>query len=668
MFVRKRNSALFTVILLGSILSGCQVVNVKQQALNVTIANERNSILTQDKLSEASLNVLSMSGQEAKACTDSPDTCVNQLKNLPQILDEQLLSAASEMYLAKAMALSDSSECKISRFTKHKPTEEQKVIQNKYDECLDQQLSLLDKSIRYSYAYLFSTKRQPTDRIFDNRQVQIRDFYNQAIAKMVSVYDLRYPQKNVVEPQIHIGKSVYSIDFEFHRQLSGQKLEKLISSYNLNFSGLRTINRRDGFGSEFVAVFPSSGKEDINEYILDPLNYSYKNGVNPNIHHARYLAATIVAEPKHAKTIQEIINDPEFVIRVYDPYRTDNINVAGKQYPLAANFSAPYGLWLAENNLGVAAYLSLIDRDQHLSMPHLYMLEPYNPNKKIIVLVHGLASSPEAWIALTNDVMGDTVLRDNYQVWQVFYSTNMPILESRFQIYALLKQAFGSLNPSDPAAHDAVLVGHSMGGIISRLLVSDADITKPALEMMTIRQQNRFKKHPMVTERLQMHSISNFDRAIFLASPHRGTDYADRWFTLAARKIIRLPGAFLSAVATSLTTENLDIKDFLNNIDNGLIQNGPSDLSHQSKFMELTENINPHQGLIFHSIMGNITKSDDPNVITDGIVPYKSAHLEGAKSEKVLPGGHSIQLTPQAVLELRRILREHLVEHGLYKP
>ena len=136
-----------------------------------------------------------MSGQEAKACTDSPDTCVNQLKNLPQILDEQLLSAASEMYLAKAMALSDSSECKISRFTKHKPTEEQKVIQNKYDECLDQQLSLLDKSIRYSYAYLFSTKRQPTDRIFDNRQVQIRDFYNQAIAKMVSVYDLRYPQK-----------------------------------------------------------------------------------------------------------------------------------------------------------------------------------------------------------------------------------------------------------------------------------------------------------------------------------------------------------------------------------------------------------------------------------------------------------------------------------------
>lgn len=59
----------------------------------------------------------------------------------------------------------------------------------------------------------------------------------------------------MVEPQIHIGKSVYSIDFEFHKQLSGQKLEKLISSYNLNFSGLRTINRRDGFGPNLWLFF-----------------------------------------------------------------------------------------------------------------------------------------------------------------------------------------------------------------------------------------------------------------------------------------------------------------------------------------------------------------------------------------------------------------------------
>lgn len=664
------NKYLFAFTLLSTIaLNGCQVVSLKQQAVDVTIANERNSIVTQKKLSEASLNVLSMSGKEAKICMQSPNECIADLHKIPQIQDEQLLSTASELYLAKAVSLSDSSECKISKLSKHKPADEQKLIQQNYESCLDQKLEALDKSIRYSYAYLFKTSRQPQERLFDNRQVQIRDFYNQALTQLVSGHSLRNPSTNL-SPTIKIGKSTYTIDIQAYQRLQNMKLEKFISSYNMNFSGLRAINRRDGFGSDFVAVFPSTdSSSQENKYILNPLTHDYPKGINPNIHKARYLAATIIAQPKKSNaTIEDVLTNPNFEIKVYDPYSIEKVEIAGKPYSLAANFSAPYGLWLAENNLGAAAYLTLIDRDQHLAMPHLYMLEPYNPNKKIIVLVHGLASSPEAWIAVTNDIMGDAILREHYQVWQIFYSTNMPILESRFQIYALLKQAFGSLNPKDAAAQDAVLIGHSMGGIISRLLVSDADISKQALELMNNRQQTRLRKHPVIGERLKMKPIENFDRAIFLAAPHRGTDYADRWFTLAARKIIKIPATFLTTLADTLTSYDVDLKDFVKTLTNDVIQNGPSDLSKKSKFMELTASIPPEKGLVFHSIMGNITKSDDPNVITDGIVPYKSAHLDGAVSEKIFTGGHSIQETPEAVLELRRILRQHLVDHGLYKP
>ena len=664
------NKYLFAFTLLSTIaLNGCQVVSLKQQAVDVTLANERNSIVTQKKLSEASLNVLSMSGKEAKICMQSPNECIADLHKIPQIQDEQLLSTASELYLAKAMSLSDSSECKISKLSKHKPADEQKLIQQNYESCLDQKLEALDKSIRYSYAYLFKTSRQPQERLFDNRQVQIRDFYNQALTQLVNGHRLRNPSTNLT-PTIKIGKSTYTIDIQAYQRLQNMKLEKFISSYNMNFSGLRAINRRDGFGSDFVAVFPSTdSSSQENKYILNPLTHDYPKGINPNIHKARYLAATIIAQPKKSNaTIEDVLTNPNFEIKVYDPYSIEKVEIAGKPYSLAANFSAPYGLWLAENNLGAAAYLTLIDRDQHLAMPHLYMLEPYNPNKKIIVLVHGLASSPEAWIAVTNDIMGDAILREHYQVWQIFYSTNMPILESRFQIYALLKQAFGSLNPKDAAAQDAVLIGHSMGGIISRLLVSDADISKQALELMNNRQQTRLRKHPVIGERLKMKPIENFDRAIFLAAPHRGTDYADRWFTLAARKIIKIPATFLTTLADTLTSYDVDLKDFVKTLTNDVIQNGPSDLSKKSKFMELTASIPPEKGLVFHSIMGNITKSDDPNVITDGIVPYKSAHLDGAVSEKIFTGGHSIQETPAAVLELRRILRQHLVDHGLYKP
>ncbi|WP_416224564.1 esterase/lipase family protein [Acinetobacter sp. ANC 4779] len=661
---------LFATLFSSYLLTGCQIVSVKNQAINVTIANERESILTRNKLSEASLNVLSMTGREAKICSDEPEQCVKELQQIPQVQDEQLLSTASEVYLAKALTFENSSDCKVGILSSSKSQEKQQLHQVNYDKCLDQQLYMLDKSIRYSYAYMFKTKRGPQDRIFDNRQVQIRDFYNLALAKLVSAYGLRY-KPTEVEKRIKVGNSIYNINFDHYPQLKEQKIEQLLSSYNLNFSGLRSINRRDGFGSEFVVVLPQV-KDDIgegkNKYIIDPMSFSYKNGINPNIHQARYLAATLTAQPKVATTIEDILNNSEFELKAFDPYKYEKVDLAGKTYPLAANFSTPYGLWLAQNNLGKAAYLTLINRDDHLTMPHLYMLEPYNPNKKVIVLVHGLASSPEAWIRLTNDMMGDTVLRENFQVWQVFYSTNMPIIESRFQIYALLSQAFAQIDSKAPAKKDAVLIGHSMGGIIARLLVSDADVTKKALGMMSNRQLNKYQKLPIVSQRLVIKDIPNFSRAIFLATPHKGTDYADRWFTKAARKVIRLPGAFLSALSDSVQTQDLDLKELLTQIDHGLIQNGPSDLSHQSKFMELTKDINPRKGLIFHSIMGNITDSDDLNIISDDVVTYQSAHLDGAVSEKIIKGGHSIQETPEAILELRRILRLHLIQLGLHKP
>lgn len=76
----------------------------------------------------------------------------------------------------------------------------------------------------------------------------------------------------------------------------------------------------------------------------------------------------------------------------------------------------------------------------------------------------------------------------------------------------------------------------------------------------------------------------------------------------------------------------------------------------------------PRQGLIYHSILGNQTDTEQKTQMSDGIVSYQSAHLPGARSEKIFKGGHSIQMTPDAVLELRRILRQHLTELGLYHP
>jgi hypothetical protein len=41
-------------------------------------------------------------------------------------------------------------------------------------------------------------------------------------------------------------------------------------------------------------------------------------------------------------------------------------------------------------------------------------------------------------------------------------------------------------------------------------------------------------------------------------------------------------------------------------------------------------------------------------------VPYRSAHLPGAQSEKIIISGHSVQQSAAAVLEIQRILREDI--------
>jgi hypothetical protein len=96
----------------------------------------------------------------------------------------------------------------------------------------------------------------------------------------------------------------------------------------------------------------------------------------------------------------------DFKVELFNPYQFKKAKIESQSYTLTANYSVPYGLWLAENKLGQSGYWTLLNKEEHLRMPHVFMLEPYQPNKKIIVMVHGLASSPETWIGLTNNIMG----------------------------------------------------------------------------------------------------------------------------------------------------------------------------------------------------------------------------------------------------------------------
>jgi hypothetical protein len=61
-------------------------------------------------------------------------------------------------------------------------------------------------------------------------------------------------------------------------------------------------------------------------------------------------------------------------------------------------------------------------------------------------------------------------------------------------------------------------------------------------------------------------------------------------------------------------------------------------------------------GIPFHSIIGDRGKGDTPNS-SDGVVAYWSSHLDGAQSELIVPANHSAPRNPQAIAEVRRILK-----------
>ncbi|MCF0254477.1 MAG: hypothetical protein HUK26_09110, partial [Duodenibacillus sp.] len=87
---------------------------------------------------------------------------------------------------------------------------------------------------------------------------------------------------------------------------------------------------------------------------------------------------------------------------------------------------------------------------------------------------------------------------------------------------------------------------------------------------------------------------------------------------------------------------------------------GVGNLSDKDPVIQELAKLPISPAVAYHSIIGKEKAADPLEDSSDGIVPYWSAHLEGAADETVIHSGHSVQETPQAILKIRSILREHL--------
>ena len=130
------------------------------------------------------------------------------------------------------------------------------------------------------------------------------------------------------------------------------------------------------------------------------------------------------------------------VITIEDPLATERLTLAGHTFPLAADFTAPAGVLLAQQNPRKVEIDSLLRPDKYADIARVTRLQPYDPNKTVVLIIHGLKDTPATWVPMFNRLMTDEQLRNNYQLWFYTYPTGYP--------YAPRPASPRSLPPREP--------------------------------------------------------------------------------------------------------------------------------------------------------------------------------------------------------------------------
>jgi hypothetical protein len=342
-------------------------------------------------------------------------------------------------------------------------------------------------------------------------------------------------------------------------------------------------------------------------------------------------------------------------------------HVAGaNHYELAQDVSAPYAQLLERSRLKRLAWWGMIGGAEVGKRSGLFILDDYDPNKTPIIMIHGLAGSPLIWARLSNAIMGDPELHRRYQIWHIVYQSNAPMLVERYRVQRYIDQAWAVVDPDGhaPARQGVVLIGHSMGGVIARLLCAQStpavwsaafsvpleSLQADEIDKTTLKHIFQFKPYPGV------------DEIIFMAAPQHGSPAADGLLgrvvqLLAWRHIDELAGIMRIAAenpkAIQPAVEPIFHTGHITSI-TSLQPDEPVSLAD--------EKLMPAAGVRYDTIAGVLPGVKPPG---DGYVPLSSALLPGSTTTLIVRSDHKVPDRPEAIADALKILREHDKPHDV---
>lgn len=548
-------------------------------------------------------------------------------------------------------------------------------------------LEFYGTALTHAYRYLFefgnhavdhdrmaiNGERPSTARVglnpYDPQFRGASDLYNQSLEGMLRLVrqegELRPGMSRIVKTSSH------SCSFEVlmcDASWKSDEIERLEFVSDYKVQGLRNHYHTYGLGVPLIAVRCSRDPQDSADDYYPP------NVCFPLTAFLRVDRPTRAASRAGRDGSPSLTTDPaapRFVLELHNPLERDSIEVARRSVPLEADLSTPLAYFLNQPQFQDAELSTkgLLNPGEARSLQGLYMLEPFDPDKMPVVMVHGLWSSPITWMEMYNDLRSDPLVRQHYQFWFYLYPTGQPFWISATQMREDLALMRRKLDPNrqDPALDQMVLVGHSMGGLVSKLQTVESE--EAFWHTMSDRPFGELQADPEEVQSLAgtfyFRPNPSVRRVVTLGTPHRGSPFANGVTRWAGGKLITLPKKMLDG-RDRLIAQNrgffrdgapLDIKTSIDS------------LSPDSPVLPVLLTASPGPWVAYHNVVG---QNPDPGWEKylvgdgDGVVSLSSARLDEMRqlqSQIIVPADHAgVHRHPQSVLEVRRVLFEQVAE------
>ena len=503
----------------------------------------------------------------------------------------------------------------------------------------------------YAYAFLFPDDETKIPSAFDRRFRQACDLYNRALTEGLKSADGSEVELRGGGYELPFGR----LEVEFREeqlQWADRMLEHFVPVAELQVEGLRNRYRIPGIGAPLAAA-----QRPVREQEGIPVAPRLK------------VPATILLRANQVRR-QLAQGTVQASLDLYVTLDSTSTEIGERRVPLEIESTSFLAYTLAESPIWEREFKGFFMRDPEAQAAPgiLAALKPYRPGLFPVVFVHGTASSPARWAEMVNDLLNDERIRARFQFWFFTYDTGNPILYSGMLLRKELEKTIARIDPEhrDPAIQHMVIIGHSQGGLLTKMTAVDTGdrlwnaISKKPLDQLDLPDEEK----TLFRQALFIQPVPSVRRVVFIATPHRGSFLATTWIGEFIASFVRLPGKLATSGSdfTLALKEKEALKLDASKFPIGAGFSSGVGMRPDNPLLEPLAEIPVAPGVAAHSIIavegtGPVEEGDD------GVVKYTSAHLDGVLSEKVVRSSHSTQSHPETIEEVRRILLLHAADH-----